>query len=88
MPALLKGLWFAHIGWLFDVEQTNQQRFTPDLLADPDIVRVEQAVQPAGRRSACSPPAVLGGLITWSLDRRAVGVLLGRAWSGSACCTT
>ncbi|HTW19127.1 MAG TPA: acyl-CoA desaturase [Mycobacteriales bacterium] len=41
--ALLKGLWHAHIGWMFDVEQTNHQRFAPDLLADRAIVRVSQA---------------------------------------------
>src|SRR3954468_9217486 len=39
--ALTKGLWHAHIGWLFDIEQTNQERFAPDLLADPDIAKVD-----------------------------------------------
>ncbi len=38
--ALTKGLWHAHIGWLFDVEQTDQNRFAPDLLADRDVARV------------------------------------------------
>jgi stearoyl-CoA desaturase (Delta-9 desaturase) len=42
-PALMKGLWHAHIGWMFDVEQTNHQRFAPDLLADRAIVRVSRA---------------------------------------------
>src|SRR4051812_6592747 len=42
VPALLKGLWFAHVGWLFDVEHTNQKRFTPDLLQDKAIVRIEK----------------------------------------------
>ena len=28
---LTKGLFHAHIGWLFDVEQTDQKRFAPDL---------------------------------------------------------
>jgi stearoyl-CoA desaturase (delta-9 desaturase) len=42
VKALTKGLWHAHIGWLFDIEQTNQERFAPDLLADPDIVKVDQ----------------------------------------------
>ena len=41
--ALIKGLWHAHIGWFFDSEQTNQQRFIPDLLADRAIVRVSKA---------------------------------------------
>src|SRR6476659_10730234 len=34
VPALTKGLFFAHTMWLFDVERTNQRRFTPDLLTD------------------------------------------------------
>jgi stearoyl-CoA desaturase (delta-9 desaturase) len=64
-PALLKGLWFAHIGWLFDIEHTNQERFTPDLLADPDLVKVERAFNKLIVVSLVTP-AVLGGLITWS----------------------
>jgi stearoyl-CoA desaturase (delta-9 desaturase) len=39
---LAKGLWHAHMGWLFDIEQTDQRRFAPDLLADEDIVRVNK----------------------------------------------
>src|SRR3954468_7022222 len=42
IKSLTKGLWHAHIGWLFDVEQTNQERFAPDLLADKDIVKVDR----------------------------------------------
>ena len=40
--SLTKGLWHAHIGWLFDIEQTDQERFAPDLLADRDIARVSR----------------------------------------------
>jgi stearoyl-CoA desaturase (Delta-9 desaturase) len=65
VPALLKGLFFAHVGWLFDVEHTNQKRFTPDLLADRDIVRVEKAFNNLVVVSLLAP-ALLGGLITWS----------------------
>jgi stearoyl-CoA desaturase (delta-9 desaturase) len=63
--ALAKGFWFAHIGWLFDVEHTNQSRFAPDLLADKDMVRVERqfAVWVAVSMFA---PALLGGL--WSMS--------------------
>jgi stearoyl-CoA desaturase (delta-9 desaturase) len=43
LAALIKGLWHAHIGWMFDVEQTNHSRFAPDLLADRAIVRVSKA---------------------------------------------
>ena len=77
VPALLKGLWFAHIGWLFDVEHTNQQRFTPDLLADPDLVKIEKAfnnlvlVSLAAAGRARRPDHLV-------LDRRAVRLLLGQ----------
>ena len=43
VPALIKGLWHAHMGWLFDVEQTPQRQYAPDLLKDRDIVRVCRA---------------------------------------------
>ncbi|HEX4654522.1 MAG TPA: acyl-CoA desaturase, partial [Mycobacteriales bacterium] len=43
LRSLTKGLWHAHIGWLFDIEQTNQERFAPDLTSDPDIVKVDRA---------------------------------------------
>ena len=43
VPALMKGLWHAHIGWLYNAEQTNQQQYAPDLLKDRAIVRVSRA---------------------------------------------
>ena len=30
------------MGWIFDRDMSNQQRFAPDLLADKDIVRVNK----------------------------------------------
>src|SRR5712691_10303919 len=39
--ALTKGMYYAHMGWLFNRERTNEERFTPDLLADADIKRVD-----------------------------------------------
>ena len=65
MPALIKGLWYAHMGWLFDVEQTPQRKYAPDLLADRDIVRVTAPSRCLALASlACH--RVLGGLLTWS----------------------
>jgi stearoyl-CoA desaturase (delta-9 desaturase) len=63
--ALMKGLWFAHIGWLFDVEHTNQERFTPDLLADKDMVRVEKQFPIWVLVTMLGPP-LIGGL--WSMS--------------------
>jgi stearoyl-CoA desaturase (Delta-9 desaturase) len=64
--AMLKGLWHAHMGWLFEPEQTSLQRYAPDLLADKDIVRVHQRF-PTLVAVSLLAPAVLGGLISWSV---------------------
>src|SRR5690242_14447343 len=65
--SLAKGLWHAHIGWLFDVEQTNQERFAPDLLADPDIVKVNNAFLRLTGVTMLLPPLVgfLWSGFTW-----------------------
>ncbi|MEP6853820.1 MAG: acyl-CoA desaturase [bacterium] len=63
--ALAKGMWYAHMGWLFDTELTNEAKYTPDLLADRDIVRVSRRF-PLIAGIGLAAPAVLGGLITWS----------------------
>jgi stearoyl-CoA desaturase (Delta-9 desaturase) len=63
--ALFKGLLFAHVGWMFDVEQTNQQRFAPDLLADRDIRRIDRMF-PYWVAITLLGPALLGGLWTMS----------------------
>jgi stearoyl-CoA desaturase (delta-9 desaturase) len=65
LSGLTKGFWYAHLGWLFDTEQTNQDRYTPDLLADRDLVRIDRLF-PLWVASTLIAPAVLGGLISWS----------------------
>ena len=65
LAGLTKGFWFAHLGWLFDTEQTNQEKYVPDLLADPDLVRVDRQF-PFWVAFTMVGPAVLGGLLTWS----------------------
>ena len=39
----LRGLLHAHAGWLFGNDPTPQQRFAPDLLADPAMRRISKA---------------------------------------------
>jgi stearoyl-CoA desaturase (delta-9 desaturase) len=70
LGALTKGLWHAHIGWLFDIEQTNQERFAPDLLNDPAINRVSRSFKWCVAASLLIPP-LWGGL--WSMS-----------WAGAA----
>jgi stearoyl-CoA desaturase (delta-9 desaturase) len=65
VPALVKGLFYAHMGWLFDVEQTNPRRYAPDLLKDRDVQRVSRAFLPLVAASLLLP-ALLGGLLSWS----------------------
>ncbi|MEU9179635.1 fatty acid desaturase [Streptomyces sp. NPDC048550] len=65
VPALMKGLWWAHIGWLFDEEQTNQQKYAPDLVKDPAIRRISRDFVLWTIVSLAIPPLV-GGLVTMS----------------------
>jgi stearoyl-CoA desaturase (delta-9 desaturase) len=75
--ALAKGLWYAHLGWLFKRELSNRERFAPDLLADPDIRRVD-ALFPLWVALSTLGPALLGGLITMSWQ----GALTAFFWAG------
>jgi stearoyl-CoA desaturase (delta-9 desaturase) len=63
--ALARGFWHAHLGWVLDREQTNQDRFIPDLLADRDIRIVHRLFGPLTIVTLLAP-ALMGGLITWS----------------------
>lgn len=63
--ALMKGLWFAHIGWMFDVEQTNQRRFAPDMLDDRDMRWINRLF-PLWVVVSLLGPAAIGGLWAWS----------------------
>jgi stearoyl-CoA desaturase (Delta-9 desaturase) len=63
--AVAKGFWHAHVGWLFVRDRTNPARFTPDLLADRDIVRISRLF-PLWTAASLLAPAVIGGLVTLS----------------------
>jgi stearoyl-CoA desaturase (Delta-9 desaturase) len=75
--ALAKGFWHAHMGWLFGPERTNAARFTPDLLADRDIVRISRQFALWTAVSLLAP-ALLGGLISLSWW----GALTAFFWAG------
>ena len=76
IPALMKGLFYAHMGWMFDVEQTNQRQYAPDLLKDPDIRRISKAF-PWLTAVSLLLPAVLGGLLSWSWQGAVTGFFWG-----------
>jgi len=75
--ALARGFWHAHMGWIFERDVTNKQRFAPDLIADKDIVRVNKNFVLFTILTFLLP-AVLGGLISWSWW----GALTGFFWAG------
>ncbi|MBA3279755.1 MAG: acyl-CoA desaturase [Geodermatophilaceae bacterium] len=77
LRALTKGLFHAHIGWLFDRNQTNPARYAPDLLTD-SVVRRTGAWFILWAFLGLALPAVLGGLITMSW----AGALSGFFWGG------
>ncbi len=63
--ALSKGLLYAHIGWLFDPNKTSQEKFSPDLLADARIRRIDRWF-PALVAVSLFLPALIGGL--WGMS--------------------
>jgi stearoyl-CoA desaturase (delta-9 desaturase) len=65
MRGLTKGMYHAHVGWLFDEEQTPQRKYAPDLIKDRDIVAVSRHFW-FWTVLSLALPLVLGGLITWS----------------------
>ncbi|MEU6734821.1 acyl-CoA desaturase [Streptomyces physcomitrii] len=65
VPALMKGLWWAHIGWMFDEERTSQEKYAPDLLKD-GATRVISKQFIMWTALSLLLPALIGGLVTWS----------------------
>ncbi|MCW2665133.1 MAG: Delta-9 acyl-phospholipid desaturase [Frankiales bacterium] len=97
LPALCKGLWHAHIGWLFDVEQTDQHRFAPDLKADRDVDLVNKLF-PLWVLLSLGLPPLVGGLWAGSWQGAAtaffwasvvrMAVLHHATWSINSICHT
>ena len=75
--AVARGFWHAHMGWIFNRDRTNAARFAPDLLADPDISRINRQF-PLWTVVSLLSPALLGGLITMSWW----GALTAFFWAG------
>jgi len=65
VSALARGFWHAHMGWVFNRDNTNQQRFAPDLLADKDIARQNKYFWVWVLLSLLAP-GVAGGLVSMS----------------------
>ncbi len=77
LGGLTKGFAYAHMGWLFDKEKSNEARFAPDLLADKKIRAVDKLAVPIVIFSVIAP-AIVGGLWSWSWQ----GALTALFWGG------
>ncbi len=75
----LRGLWHAHVGWLFYPDAPGQSRYVGDLRRDP-MLRKISSLFPLWVLLGLVLPSVAGGLLTmtWS------GALLGFLWGGLA----
>jgi len=66
LKALTKGFSYAHLGWLFDRQQTTSpEKYCPDLYHDPAIRRLSDAF-PAWVALSMLVPPLAGGLWSWS----------------------
>jgi stearoyl-CoA desaturase (Delta-9 desaturase) len=74
----LRGLWYAHVGWLFDYASgTDAKRYAPDLLEDRGMVLISRAF----------PFIVTLGLVIpfaagWALTGELAGALTALLWGG------
>lgn len=66
--AVGKGFVYSHVGWLYDWEKTDEVRFAPELVADPDIAFVSRTFKYWVALSLLLPPLV-GGL--WGMSWKA-----------------
>ena len=76
--APFRGLWHAHLGWVFRDGFASQRRYAPDLLADP-VVRFINRTFVLWVLLGLAIPFGLGYALTGTLD----GALLGLLWGGA-----
>jgi len=74
---ILKGLWYAHMGWMFSDDRTAPERWAPDLLKDEPIRAIDRQF-PFWVAVSFVLPALLGLAITQSF----VGMLTAFVWGG------
>jgi len=73
----IRGALHAHVGWLFQAQQTEEERWAPDLVKDRDLVAISRLFPVLGVVSLGLPM-----LIGWALTRTWEGALGGLIWGG------
>jgi stearoyl-CoA desaturase (delta-9 desaturase) len=80
LQGMLRGLWHAHVGWLFRTHgQAPSRRFAPDLVADPAMRRINRSFPALALLSLLLPFALGVALSGGSLIAGGLGALL---WGG------
>ena len=72
----LRGLWHAHVGWLFTHDRRHWMKFVPDLIRDPLVFRLNQHYF-LWIALGLAIPAAIGGCIASSWHGAASGLLWG-----------
>jgi stearoyl-CoA desaturase (delta-9 desaturase) len=75
--AVLRGFWHAHIGWFFQRDPVNLQRYTADL-RQSRALRVASRLFPLWVALGLLIPAAIGGAVTQSW----AGAMTGLIWRG------
>lgn len=75
--ALVKGLAFAHVGWLFVSDTSDARRYAPDMLRDRDIRRVDRLFPLVALASLALPFG-----IGYVLSGTVAGAVSALVWAG------
>ena len=79
LRGMVRGLWHAHVGWLFQTHgQASSRRFAPDLVSDPTMRRINRSF-PLLALASLLVPFGLGVLLSGSLVAGGLSALL---WGG------
>jgi stearoyl-CoA desaturase (delta-9 desaturase) len=73
----IRGAVHAHVGWLFQAQQTEEERWAPDLVKDRDLVTVSRLFPLLGVVSLGLPM-----LMGWAITQTWEGALGGLIWGG------
>jgi stearoyl-CoA desaturase (delta-9 desaturase) len=76
LGAQLRGLWHAHIGWFFQPNPSDPERWIPDLLADGDLHLIARTATLWAWLSILLP-----FFLGWLLTRTIAGALLALLWA-------
>jgi len=77
MGSQIRGALHAHVGWLFQAQHTDEERWAPDLVKDRDLVTISRLFPLFGVVSLGLPM-----FIGWAITQTWEGALGGLIWGG------